>query len=56
MASKNDITNDLIKSKVVNENYLNNYDKIFRKNKDSNEKITNATIIFSSDNTTDDTR
>jgi hypothetical protein len=31
MASKNDITGDLIKSKSSNEKYRDNYDRIFRK-------------------------
>lgn len=42
MASKNDITGDLIKSKTATQNYLNNYDRIFKKGK-HNENTTNST-------------
>lgn len=43
MTSKNDITGDLIKSKSSSENYRNNYDLIFNKNKNENEKPSSNT-------------
>lgn len=46
MTAKNDITNDLIKSKISNQNYLNNYDRIFQKGK-NNETTTNPTSTSS---------
>lgn len=58
MATKNDITGDRISSKYSNENYLNNYDNIFRKypeNTDEENKgkemkdTTSNTSISSSD-------
>lgn len=33
MVAKNDVTGDSIQSKAPNESYLNNFDLIFRKNK-----------------------
>lgn len=38
MATKNDITGDALVSRGANEAYLNNYDKIFRKEKPQEEK------------------
>jgi len=36
--AKNDITNDLIKTKPATNKYYENYDKIFRKQDNLNEK------------------
>jgi hypothetical protein len=41
MTAKNDITNDLIKTKPASNKYFENYDRIFRK---PNEKSTDTTI------------
>lgn len=35
MVARNDITGDSIQSKITNDNYRNNYDKIFRKTDNS---------------------
>lgn len=34
----NDITGDNIKSRAPNKNYADNYDRIFRKNKEADKK------------------
>ena len=46
--AKNDITGDAIKTKSASKKYYDNYDLIFRKNKDEN----NAKNYNSSSNTT----
>ena len=39
MAAKNDITGDSIASKVPSQKFLDNFDAIFRKNKQQDKKI-----------------
>lgn len=38
MAAKNDVTGDSIQTKVTNESYRSNYDKIFGKREEKEEK------------------
>lgn len=40
MVAKNDITGDSIQTKGVTDKYRDNYDLIFRKNKDDNTGVT----------------
>jgi hypothetical protein len=40
MAAKNDITGDSIASKVPSQKFLDNFDAIFRKNKQQDKQIT----------------
>lgn len=42
MASHNDITGDALVSRLANENYRNNYDRIFGKKKEKQNVGTNA--------------
>ena len=42
MATHNDITGDALVSRQANENYRNNYDRIFGKKKESKDVGTNA--------------
>ncbi len=43
MTAKNDITNDLIKTRVASQKYIDNYDSIFRKtNENFTDTITNS--------------
>lgn len=43
--STNDITGNKIKTKLSNEKYIQNYDRIFRKNKElKNDETINSTI------------
>lgn len=42
MASHNDITGDALVSRLANENYRNNYDRIFGKKKENKDVGTNA--------------
>jgi len=41
MASKNDVTGDIIQTRVITDNYRNNYDLIFGKNKKDKPKLDN---------------
>ena len=51
MTTKNDITGDLIKSKSPSKNYHDNYDRIFRKNKElKNDETINDINISSTNN------
>jgi len=47
MASHNDITGDALVSRQANENYRNNYDRIFGKKKESKDvgTIANGTAV-----------
>lgn len=48
MANKtahNDVTGDFIKSKVNNSNFENNFDKIFRKEKQFDAVVTNGELL-----------
>lgn len=42
MATHNDITGDALVSRLANENYRNNYDRIFGKKKENKDVGTNA--------------
>ena len=42
MAAINEITGDAIQTKLANENYRNNYDRIFGTRKNSTNKITSG--------------
>lgn len=44
MATRNDITNDVIKSKVSNKNYRDNFEGIFKKKKDL-EKVEQKKVL-----------
>lgn len=46
MATHNDITGDALVSKQSNDNYLSNYDRIFRKKKENNNgAATNGSAV-----------
>lgn len=48
MTAKNDITGDSIQSRVASQKYIDNYDRIFRRNKD--EIINNTTNVNTTNN------
>lgn len=52
MATKNDITGDSLVSKYSNQKYIDNYDAIFRKNKNDEQVKENETTTIDPDTTT----